>query len=191
MKSGRSLARFLGTLVMALGPQALGLATEPASATGVRPSATAAGSGGAASFAVGGESVAPAPRINRKMSSRLSSTLESAFSLAVERVQNKPQCRAIFADLGADGVTVLSSTLYYQASLKMEKQVCPRAFGYTLVGGAPTWVCQQFAQLNDRRAARVLLHEALHHGGLDERPHDPDGPTPADIDELVSDACDF
>jgi hypothetical protein len=106
-------------------------------------------------------------------------------------VQHEPQCRALFAELGTDGVRMLSTTLYYRAELKMEKRVCDRAYGYTLVGGAPTWLCRQFSRLSDRRAAVVLLHEALHHSGMDEWPHDPDGPTPAAIDEMVEEACGF
>jgi len=135
------------------------------------------------------EELSVAPRINRKVPPRLRSTLESGFELAVQKLSQEPMCRDLFEDFGVDGLNMLSTTLYYQADLKMEKQLCPRAVAFTVVGGAPTWVCEQFAKLNDRRAAKVLLHEALHHAGMDEWPHDPEGLTPSAIDDLVEQAC--
>ena len=190
MRPGRSFSpQSLAILLVALAASAVGLAGEPPAAVGAQPAPSSVDPVRHSGLSSGASASAPAPRINRHMSSRLRSTLESAFAVAVQKLSDEPRCRELFTELGADGVTMLSNTLYYQASLKMEQQLCPRAFGYTLVGGAPTWVCRRFGQLNDRRAAKVLLHEALHHAGLDERPHDPDGLPPAAIDELVADAC--
>jgi hypothetical protein len=73
----------------------------------------------------------------------------------------------------------------------MEMRVCPSALAYTLVGGAPTWLCRRFARLSDERAAAILLHEALHHAGMDEWPHDPQAAPASAINELVEDACQF
>jgi hypothetical protein len=84
---------------------------------------------------------------------------------------------------------MLSTTLYYPAALKLERDLCRRAEGYTTVGGAPTFLCRRFSKLPDRRAAMVLIHEALHHAGLDERPHDPEGPSSREINDMVSEAC--
>jgi hypothetical protein len=131
------------------------------------------------------------PRINVRISKGVRAKIESGFELALQKLRQEPQCGALFAELGTDGIAMLSTTLYYKADLNMEKRVCDRAFGYTLVGGGPTWLCRQFSRLSDRRAAAVLLHEALHHAGLDEWPHDPDGLTPAAIDEMVEGACGF
>ena len=190
MRPGRSFSpQSLAILLVALAASAVGLAAEPPAAIGGQPVPASIEPARHAGLSSSAPAVAPAPRINRSMSSRLRSTLQSAFAVAVQKLSDEPKCRELFSDLGTDGVTMLSNTLYYPASLKMEQQVCPRAFGYTLVGGAPTWVCRWFGQLSDRRAAKVLLHEALHHAGLDERPHDPDGLPPAAIDELVADAC--
>jgi hypothetical protein len=132
-----------------------------------------------------------APRINVRVPKSVRAKIESGFELAVDKIRNEPQCNALFAELGTDGIAMLSTTLYYKADLNMEKRVCHRAYGFTLVGGAPTWLCRQFSRLSDRRAAAVLLHEALHHAGLDEWPHDPDGLTPAAIDQMVEGACGF
>jgi len=189
MTSNRSFTRFLGSIILTLGAATTGLAGSPEPPVGEHSPATASETAMPASLALGVETSVVAPRINRRVPSRLRSTLESGFELAVRRLSNKPGCRDLFAQLGADGVEMLSTTLYYQASLKMEKQVCAGALAFTLVGGAPTWVCQRFAKLNDRRAAAVLLHEALHHAGMDEWPHDPNGLPPAAIDDLVEEAC--
>lgn len=179
MRTDRSFSGFLGFLIAVLA------AAEPAFAGSPPAAVTAA----RASTILDAHSAAATPRINGRVPSRLRSALESGFGLAVQRLSNEPACRDLFTRLGADGVEMLSTTLYYQASLKMEKAVCSDALAYTVVGGAPTWVCQRFARLNERRAAAVLLHEALHHAGMDEWPHDLNGLAPAAIDDLVEKAC--
>jgi hypothetical protein len=191
MSTGRSFTKLLGSLVVASSTATTGLASSPAPAADAQPAAMTADAARSAAPTSGSEPAAVAPRINRRVPSRVRSTLEAGFELAVQKLSEESACRDLFADLGADGLETLSNTLYYQADLKMEQRVCPRAFGFTVVGGAPTWVCQRFARLNDWRAAAVLLHEALHHAGMDEWPHDPDGPTPGKIDDLVAEACGF
>ena len=191
MTTQRSFTRLLVSLFGVLGAAANGFATEPTAPGGVQPSATASEPARPASLNLAVQTPVVAPRISQSVPSRLRSKLESGFELALQKLAHEPKCRDMFTDLGADGVEMLSTTFYTQASLKMEKQVCSRAFGFTLVGGAPTWVCQQFARLNDRRAAAVLLHEALHHAGMDEWPHDPKGLAPSAIDDLVEKACGF
>ncbi len=131
------------------------------------------------------------PRINRRVAGPLCTKIEAGFQLALQRVHEVPACADLFTELGADGIEVLSKTLYYRAELKMEKRVCPHAYAYTLVGGAPTWLCRRFAWLSDERAAAVLLHEALHHAGTDEWPHDPHAAPGSAINELVRHACEF
>jgi hypothetical protein len=135
--------------------------------------------------------MSPAPRINRRVPTPLRSKIEAGFRLALERVDRLPACAGLFAELGTDGIEMLSTTLYYRAELKMEMRVCTHAYAYTLVGGAPTWLCRRFSWLSDERAAAVLLHEALHHAGTDEWPHDPHAASGSAINELVSNACEF
>ncbi len=134
---------------------------------------------------------AAVPRINRRVPADVRSKIEAGFEVALERVDRVPACAGLFADLGVNGIEVLSATLYYSAELKMEMRVCPHAFAYTLVGGAPTWLCRRFARLSDERAAAVLLHEALHHAGTDESPHDPNAAPASAINKLVRQACGF
>lgn len=179
MGNHRSFSGFLGSLIVALAAATPVFAASPAAPVSTGPESTT----------LGAEAPGLAPRINRRVPSRLRSTLAAGFELAVQKLSDEPGCRDLFNRLGVDGVEMLSTTLYYQASLKMEKAVCSEALAFTVVGGAPTWVCQRFARLNDRRAAAVLLHEALHHAGMSEWPHDPDGLPPAAIDDLVEEAC--
>jgi hypothetical protein len=133
----------------------------------------------------------PAPRVGQGIAPPTVVKLKAGFALAVKRVQEVPECQGLFARLGADGTDVLSNTYYVPADLKSELRVCRRAHGFTIVNGAPTWLCRNFGRLQDHRAAVVLLHEGLHHAGLDEWPHDPDGPRPRAIDKMVEDACDL
>jgi hypothetical protein len=129
------------------------------------------------------------PWISGRLSEPVRSKLESSFEVAMQRLDQSAQCRALFIDLGVNGAEMLSTTLYYPASLKLEKQLCADALGWTTVGAAPTFLCRRFSKLSNRRAASVLLHEALHHAGLDEWPHDPGGLPPSAIDDLVEQAC--
>lgn len=129
------------------------------------------------------------PRINKRLSEDVRSKIGTAFELAQDRLRSQSGCRALFEDLGRDGRQALSTTLYYAADVTREKRLCPNALAFSLVGGAPTWVCRRFARLSDSRAAVVLLHEALHHAGMGERPGDPSGLTPREIDELVTGSC--
>jgi hypothetical protein len=131
------------------------------------------------------------PWISTTVPSSVRSRLEASFELAARRLREVPRCRELFSDLGADGAAVLSDTLYYPAELRLEDRVCPRAHAYTVTGTAPTWVCRGFSRLSDERAAMVLLHEALHHAGLEESQDDPTRLTSHEINELVIEACGF
>jgi hypothetical protein len=59
------------------------------------------------------------------------------------------------------------------------------------VGGSTVGLCAQFGRIPVAEAAQVLIHEALHNAGLSEQPHDPDGLTPDEIDDMVARACGF
>jgi len=133
--------------------------------------------------------VTPKPRISERINSRVANKLEIAFDLALERLEEHPECRSLFVELDSDGTEMLSTTLYYPAALKLERDLCCQAEGYTTVGGAPTWLCRRFSKLPDQRAAMVLIHEALHHAGLGERPLNPDGPSSHEINDMVTEAC--
>jgi hypothetical protein len=118
--------------------------------------------------------------------------LHEAFPVAVERVRRHPQCRNLFAQFETDGLEKLAASLYYRPTPAMEIGVCRRgAVAYTFVNRPQVGLCKGFASLNSVQAASVLIHEALHHAGLTERPGDPQGLHPRQIDSMVGEACGF
>ncbi len=141
------------------------------------------------STAATADQVATSPWISSSVPVPVRSRLEASHQVATQRLTTKAQCRALFADLNADGFEALASTMYYPASTASEKQVCRGAFGYTTVGSAPTFLCRRFSRLSERRAALVLIHEALHRAGMGEWPLDSDGLASGAINDLVAEAC--
>ena len=95
----------------------------------------------------------------------------------------------MFAEVGADGIVQLATTSDRASTPEMERSVCRRAVGFTVVGSPQTRLCRPFARQGVRQAASDLLHEALHWAGLDEHPDDPDGLTPGQISRMVQQRC--
>lgn len=142
------------------------------------------------------------PWVHHKMDPAVRSKLEAGFELAADRIREIGQCGDLFARLGADGLEMLKTTLYLPvASYRHEVVVCGRdpstnsrgadILAYTKVGGAPTWICRNFARVSDDTAAITVIHEALHHAGLKERPHDRMAMSSIEITEVVQKACGF
>jgi hypothetical protein len=115
--------------------------------------------------------------------------LETAFDLAIDRVSAFPECAALFEELGADPFDTLKTGLYFPANVARETSVCGRSFAQTNVGAAPTWICRRITSYSDEQAAMVVIHEALHHAGLPERPHDKKAMTSGQINDMVREAC--
>jgi hypothetical protein len=112
------------------------------------------------------------------------------YRLAVHRLRSSDSCRDLFAELGVDGLDTLSRTIYIPPRAPWERDVCEAgAPAFTFVGAAQTRVCSAFGGLSRGAAAKILIHEALHHGGLGERPRDPDGPTPHQINRMIAKSC--
>ena len=108
----------------------------------------------------------------------------------MKKVAEVPECRGLFEALGADAIETLRTGLYFPiASHRKEKAVCSRAVAYTNVGAAPTFLCRDFSRLSDDRAAMYVIHEALHHAGLTEKPHDQGAMTSRAINTMVTNAC--
>ena len=72
---------------------------------------------------------------------------------------------------------------------KRRLDMCPRITAYTFVGASTTWLCPDFKRLPIEHAALVLIHEALHHAGLTEKPHDQGAMTSREINTMVTTAC--
>jgi hypothetical protein len=109
----------------------------------------------------------------------------------VSRVEASPRCAGLFAELGADGVRMLATSLYFRAPIAKQTGVCRRAEAYTHVGAAPTFLCDRFGRLSHEQSALVLIHEALHHAGLEESPAVPGAMSSAAINDMVQKACGF
>ena len=167
-------------------------------------------SGGGAPFAVAAVAVSVVvgdedpvkPWIHASMPKRVSARLEAGFELAVERVREVESCGDLFAELGADPLETLTTGIYLPVdSYRREVEVCGRNsatsskgaenLAYTTVGGAPTWICRQLARVSNETAAVAVIHEALHHAGLTERPHDRMAMSSIEITRMVKRACEF
>jgi len=132
------------------------------------------------------------PWIHGDMREDVRTRLEAGFDIAVQKVQEVSECNALFEELGADALETLSTGLYFPiASHRKEKAVCRGAVAFTNVGAAPTFLCREFSRMTDERAAMYVVHEALHHAGLTEKPLDPGAMTSRAINRMVTDACKF
>ena len=129
------------------------------------------------------------PKTAMITSEKMIEKLSASFSVALERVRTIPQCAGLFSELDADGVEMLTTTLYMATHKMDEQSICQTAAAFTWVGGVHTRVCRRFSSLSEERAAMTLIHEALHHAGLTEQPTDPTAMTAREIDGMVGDAC--
>jgi len=130
------------------------------------------------------------PWIHGDMPDEMKVRLEAGFDLAVEKIHEVPTCSDLFETFGADPLKTLQTGLYFPInSHRKQKAVCGRAVAYTNVGAAPTFLCREFARLSTERAAMYVIHEALHHAGLTEKPHDQSAMTSREINTMVTTAC--
>jgi hypothetical protein len=160
---------------------------------------TAGGKGQSASDVI--EAKAPAKKIRVRKAVRRSPKIESrvprpvhqrlvvGYTTAMQRVRSLESCGALFAELGADGIEVLSATTYSGPQTDFESEVCGGSTAFTAVGRADTRLCPGFGDLKSNDAALVLIHEALHHAGLEEAPGYEGAMTAVEIDELVAKHC--
>lgn len=119
-------------------------------------------------------------------------SLRLAFRVAAQRIEDVPQCAALFSSLGADGVAKLRATHYLMMYDRVTVRGCGRGLGpaaFTHVGSSRTMVCPGFDRLPVEAAAMIVIHEALHYAGLGEKPSDPRGPEPDAINHSVRAAC--
>ena len=130
------------------------------------------------------------PRISPRIARRNREQIAVSFEIARERVLEVPQCSAMFTELVAEALGTLSRVSFYPiGSHELKPNVCDGIAVHTLVGGGPIWVCRKFSRLSDSQAAMVIIHEALHHAGLTEQPHDANGITSGAINDMVLKRC--
>lgn len=129
------------------------------------------------------------PWIHPLMPREIREKLGVAFEIAIQRINDVPECAGLFSRLHADALETLKTGLYFPANVARETSVCSRSFAQTYVGEPPTWICRRITSYSDEQAAMVVIHEALHHAGLPERPQDKKAMTSGQINDLVSGAC--
>lgn len=164
----------------------------------IRPAAAAAVAIGGAL----GDDPPIGPFIHPSMAPGVRAKLEVGLELAAKRVREIEACGDLFAQLGVDGIDMLSTSLYLQVdSHRREVQVCGRdgaasswggkTLAYTKVGAPATWICRHLARVPAEVVAVAVIHEALHHGGLTEWPSDRLAMTSEEITRMVKKACEF
>jgi hypothetical protein len=132
-----------------------------------------------------------APWIHPLMPAPVRDKIKTAFAIAVARVTAVPECADLFSRLGADAMETLKTGLYFPASLPKETSICRRSMAQTYVGGAPTWICRRISSYSDEHVALVVIHEALHHAGLTEKPQDRNAMSSGEINTMVRRECRF
>lgn len=135
------------------------------------------------------ESAVVEPWIHPTMPQSVREKIDTAFRIAIDQVSTIPECAELFQALGADPFETLRTGLYFPANVARETSACGRSFAQTNVGAAPTWICRRITSYSDEQAAMVVIHEALHHAGLPERPHDKKAMTSGQINDMVREAC--
>jgi hypothetical protein len=106
-------------------------------------------------------------------------------------VREVPECAGLFSRLNTEGTDALTKTLYYPADPRLEKKLCRGAEAFTWLGASQTYVCRRYSSLTNDFAAMLLVHEALHHAGLTERPQDRKAMSAHEINVMVTRACGF
>ena len=117
------------------------------------------------------------------------SAVIGALEAASATLENSDDCRAMFTELGANGLEVLRRTRYIVANPRAEIEICKRAWAFTTIGGRWTGICRDFARLDELEAATVILHEALHQAGLSEWTQDRRADKSIDITNDVRRRC--
>lgn len=117
--------------------------------------------------------------------------LAFGFSLAEEEIRHASSCSALFGKFHADGAQLLAAIEFEAATIDVVSDTCSRSgvAAFTTVGGRKIWLCPHFGDLTVPAAAMIIIHEALHAAGLTERPADPRGLLPQEINQLVAASC--
>ena len=141
------------------------------------------------------EAAAMKPWVHTRMNEGLRSSVEVAYEIATQRVQEVESCNDLFAELGADSMETLASALYWPVkSYRDATKLCGgRTLAFTVVGSPMTFICADFDRLSDQDAAKIIIHEALHTAGLKESPqYRGHGiKTSREINSMVAKSCHF
>ena len=141
------------------------------------------------------EVVAIEPRIHTRMNDGLRDSVDVAYEIAAQRVQEVESCSDLFSGLGVDALETLASAHYMPVfSYRDAKELCGgRTLAFTVVGSPLTFICTDFERLSDQDAAKIIIHEALHTAGLKESPQYRGRgiKTSREINSMVAKSCHF
>lgn len=131
------------------------------------------------------------PRVRGNLLAPVRRQLALAFQLALRDIQTNPACSALFAEFGADGLELLARVEFDAATLELTGGTCDRGgvAAFTNVKSRRIRLCPGFAVLSVPAATVILIHETLHTAGMSERPIDPNGLAPQEINRLVATSC--
>ncbi len=133
---------------------------------------------------------AQGPVLHPGLSPGIASRLDTAIPVALQHLRDNPSCRALVASFGVDGEAKLNSSSYYPAGARHRRRHCRRgSLAVTTVGSSAVGLCPRFARLSDKRAAIILIHEALHFAGQTEYPSDSRATDGRGITKMVMKSC--
>jgi hypothetical protein len=121
----------------------------------------------------------------------LAAAVRDARAVALDRIEQREECRDLFVEHGVDGAGLLRSAVYRRAVPEEAGGLCEKgAAAFTGMGSGRTALCaDSFLKLGRHYGAVVLIHEALHVAGLGQHPHHPGAETPQQIDRRVRRSC--
>lgn len=129
------------------------------------------------------------PRTAQDLHPREYQALTRSYALAVETVKASPACQALFAELGADGGSVLAKAFFLRAKPEHSTICTNGVVAFTHVRDHRCWICPRFGGLSTSAGAMILIHEALHMAGMPEDP-EPNGlQSSFGINRLVHRTC--
>jgi len=139
-----------------------------------------------------GEPRAAKPTVTGNLLTPVRRQLSLAFHFAQEKIQAHPGCSALFGRFGMDGAELLGRARFAEAAFETSFSKCKYGVAaYTTVGSHQIVLCPGFGGITVPGAALILIHEMLHSAGMIEKPSDPNGLTPQEINLMVKVSCDL
>ncbi len=130
------------------------------------------------------------PAVRGNLVAPVQRQLALAFGLAQSNIRANAGCSALFGRFGKNGNDLLASIEFEGANFEKLGDPCRSGVAaFTQVGRRLIRLCPSFATLSLPAAAVILIHEGLHSAGMSEKPFDPNGLKPQEINRLVAASC--
>jgi hypothetical protein len=131
------------------------------------------------------------PTVKGNLPASVRRQLTLAFRSAQDSIRARPTCSALFDRFGMNGLELLTVVEFESATMEMVGDTCSRGgvAAFTKVKGRTIKLCPGFGVLPVPKATVILIHELLHTAGMSERPLDPNGLLPQEINRLVAVSC--